>query len=124
MGAEQSNVDFVVAQLRAMRRWHTNLHGTIFSSRNGEPDIVTCDGDGRLLAIEVKSNRGRLYINQIRRAREIVLSGGRYVVAFSDFDIRRVDSHDLDVLDVGEFDCADDGSMPRLPHKTFEFDCY
>src|SRR5699024_12420991 len=54
----------------------------------GTPDIITLDHDGTLLAIEAKSPGAKPKINQLRRAVEILASGGRYVVAYGfDYDI-------------------------------------
>ena len=61
-------------------------------SRNGVPDIVTVDSAGRFLAIEVKTVGQKPTVNQLRRAAEILRSGGRYVVAYPDFDLSEVDS--------------------------------
>lgn len=71
-----------------------NNHGTVMS-RSGVPDIVTVDAQGTFLGIEVKTLGQKPTVNQLRRAAEILRSGGRYVVAYPDFDLRAVDAQSL-----------------------------
>ena len=64
-------------------------------SKNGSPDFITMDTTGRYLGIEAKAPKKTPYTNQWRRAIEILLSGGRYIVAQEDFDLNKVDSGTL-----------------------------
>lgn len=96
---EQAVVDLVVNQCDRAGRFTINNHGTVMS-RSGVPDIVTVDAVGRFLAIEVKTVGQKPTVNQLRRAAEILRSGGRYVVAYPDFDLDEVDSCGVPVYPV------------------------
>ena len=100
---EQAVVDLVTNQCDRAGRFHINNHGTVMS-RSGVPDIVTVDSDGRFLAIEVKTVGQKPTVNQLRRAAEILRSGGRYVVAYPDFDLGAVDTSEIAVWRVPGID--------------------
>lgn len=91
---EEVVVRLIEKQLAAKSRLYNNLHGTMFS-KNGSPDFITMDSTGRYLGIEAKAPKKTPYTNQWRRAIEILLSGGRYIVAQEDFDLNKVDSGTL-----------------------------
>lgn len=91
---EEVVVRLIEKQLAAKSRLYNNLHGTMFS-KNGSPDFITMDTTGRYLGIEAKAPKKTPYTNQWRRAIEILLSGGRYIVAQEDFDLNEVDSGTL-----------------------------
>lgn len=87
---EEVVVRLIEKQLASKSRLYNNLHGTMFS-KNGSPDFITMDTTGRYLGIEAKAPKKAPYTNQWRRAIEILLSGGRYIVAQEDFDLNKVD---------------------------------
>lgn len=91
---EEVVVRLIEKQLASKSRLYNNLHGTMFS-KNGSPDFITMDSAGRYLGIEAKAPKKTPYTNQWRRAIEILLSGGRYIVAQEDFDLNKVDSGTL-----------------------------
>lgn len=91
---EEVVVRLIEKQLASKSRLYNNLHGTMFS-KNGSPDFITMDTTGRYLGIEAKAPKKTPYTNQWRRAIEILLSGGRYIVAQEDFDLNKVDSGTL-----------------------------
>lgn len=91
---EEVVVRLIEKQLASKSRLYNNLHGTMFS-KNGSPDFITMDTTGRYLGIEAKAPKKTPYTNQWRRAIEILLSGGRYIVAQEDFDLNAVDSGTL-----------------------------
>lgn len=91
---EEVVVRLIEKQLASKSRLYNNLHGTMFS-KNGSPDFITMDSTGRYLGIEAKAPKKTPYTNQWRRAIEILLSGGRYIVAQEDFDLNKVDSGTL-----------------------------
>ena len=91
---EEVVVRLIEKQLAAKSRLYNNLHGTMFS-KNGSPDFITMDATGRYLGIEAKAPKKTPYTNQWRRAIEILLSGGRYIVAQEDFNLNKVDSGTL-----------------------------
>ena len=88
------------SQLNAKVRLYNNLHGTMFS-KNGSPDFITMDRSGIYLGIEAKAPKKSPAINQWRKAIEILLSGGRYVVAQEDFDLDLIDRRVLKTVTVG-----------------------
>ena len=91
---EEVVVRLIEKQLASKSRLYNNLHGTMFS-KNGSPDFITMDSTGRYLGIEAKAPKKTPYTNQWRRAIEILLSGGRYIVAQEDFDLNKIDSGTL-----------------------------
>lgn len=101
---EAQVVNLVANQCDRTGRFTINNHGTVMS-RSGVPDIVTVDAQGTFLGIEVKTLGQKPTVNQLRRAAEILRSGGRYVVAYPDFDLGAVDAQTLRtcmVRNVGE----------------------
>ena len=93
----------VESQLKAKARYYNNNHGSVFS-KNGTPDFITNDKDGYYLAIEVKAPKKTPYANQYRRALEILISGGRFVVAQDDFSLNKTDNHDLPIVEIKEIE--------------------
>lgn len=91
---EQHIVDVVRIECERHERFYVNNHGTVMS-RSGVPDFMTMDTTGRLVGIEVKKPGARPTVNQLRRAAEILRSGGRYIVAYDDFTLDAVDAHSL-----------------------------
>lgn len=113
---EQLVVNDIVYELNRHGKWFVNNHGTVMGG-GGTPDIITLDHDGTLLAIEAKSPGAKPKINQLRRAVEILASGGRYVVAYGfDYDIvgaKRTAGDGVETVTIGlevgesEFDAYD-----------------
>lgn len=64
------------------------IQGGAFS-KPGDPDMVAC-ADGVFIAIEGKTYEGRLSDIQTFRKGQIEASGGRYVVARSVDDVKKV----------------------------------
>jgi len=94
--AEQKAVDTVKKELKKKGREMFNIHGSAYGSKQGKPDIFSTDKNGRFMGIEVKARSGKPYPNQIRRGREIVeFNNGRYVIAYEDFDIEKVDNYEI-----------------------------
>lgn len=103
MGAEQSVVDAVQSQIDRAGRYRINVHGDYHGASTGAPDVVTLDSDGRFLAVECKGPREEPYPTQWLAAADVVAAGGRYVVAYGDFDLASVDSRSVPVLRVPRF---------------------
>lgn len=109
---EEVVVKIIESQLNLAERAFNNLHGTMFS-KNGSPDFLTMDISGRFVGIEAKAPGKSPYVNQYRRAIEILLSGGRYVVAQEDFLLENLDKGKLKKLQIGseigisEFEAVD-----------------
>ena len=97
---EEVVVNEIERQLNAKVRLYNNLHGTMFS-KNGSPDFITMDRSGIYLGIEAKAPKKSPAINQWRKAIEILLSGGRYVVAQEDFDLDLIDRRLVKTVEVG-----------------------
>lgn len=97
---EEVVVNEIERQLNAKVRLYNNLHGTMFS-KNGSPDFITMDRSGIYLGIEAKAPKKSPAINQWRKAIEILLSGGRYVVAQEDFDLELIDRRLVKTVEVG-----------------------
>lgn len=87
---EELIVSRIENELNQAMRYFQNTHGTMFS-KNGAPDFVTLDKNGRFVGIEAKAPNKSPYINQWRRCIEILLSGGRYIVAQDDFTLENMD---------------------------------
>ena len=97
---EEVVVNEIERQLNAKVRLYNNLHGTMFS-KNGSPDFITMDRSGIYLGIEAKAPKKSPAINQWRKAIEILLSGGRYVVAQEDFDLDLIDCRLVKTVEIG-----------------------
>lgn len=97
---EASVVALVESQLRSAGRFYVNMHGSTFS-KNGVADFITHDSTGTLTAIEAKAPGAEPYVNQWRRAIELLKSGGRFIVAYGDFSLEDVDASTLRVETVG-----------------------
>lgn len=97
---EEVVVNEIERQLNAKVRLYNNLHGTMFS-KNGSPDFVTMDKSGIYLGIEAKAPKKSPAINQWRKAIEILLSGGRYVVAQEDFNLDLIDRKLVKTVKIG-----------------------
>lgn len=93
-------VNYIENQLKLIKRYYINNHGSTFS-KNGTPDFITLDKNNIFLAIEAKAPNKSPVINQWRRCIEILLSGGRYVIAQDDFDIKEVDNNKLPKVKIG-----------------------
>lgn len=109
---EEVVVRMIEKQLNQSDRLFNNLHGTMFS-KNGSPDFITIDKSGRYVGIEAKSPNKSPYVNQYRRAIEILRSKGRYVIAQDDFDLHLLDEDKLKKIKIGseigisEFEAAE-----------------
>lgn len=101
----------VVAQversLQASGRFYVNNHGTMLS-RSGVPDFVTMDKRSTLVGIEAKAPGAKPTVNQLRRALEILASGGRYCVAYDGFRMSDVDEGNVTRLIVPGLEIGDD----------------
>lgn len=97
---EQIIVNYIESQLKNIKRYYINNHGSTFS-KNGTPDFITLDKNNNFLAIEAKVPGKAPVINQWRRCIEILLSGGRFIVAQDDFDINKVDDNKLPKVKIG-----------------------
>lgn len=97
---EEVVVKSIERQLLLSSRYYNNLHGSMLS-KNGSPDFVTMDIDGIYTGIEAKAPKKTPYVNQWRRCIEILLSGGRFIVAQDDFDLQAMDSHNLPIIKIG-----------------------
>ena len=97
---EEVVVRIIESQLNQANRSFNNLHGTMFS-KNGSPDFVTLDANGRFVGIEAKAPGRSPYVNQYRRAIEILLSKGRYVVAQEDFSLKELDEDSIKKTKIG-----------------------
>lgn len=82
---ERTIITAVETQLQAHGVFYSNQHGSTMTTRNGMPDIITCDPRGRLAGIEVKRPGGKVYVNQYRQLVAILKSGGRAFVATAGF---------------------------------------
>lgn len=118
---EAAVVRLVEAQLDRRDRWYVNNYGGA-RSEGGVPDILTCDSSGRLLAIECKRRGEQPYPNQWRHAMRILASGGRYVVAYQDFDLDEVDRGAVRSLEVGT-DYVGLADSTRLDDATSTVEC-
>lgn len=76
-------------------RQYFNIKGDAFGNKAGTPDFLTMDINGRFVGLEIKAPSGKPYPNQLRRGREILESGGRYVVAYPDFSIEDLDNETI-----------------------------
>ena len=83
---EEVVVNSIERQLAAKNRYFNNLHGTMFSKNTG---------------IEAKAPKKSPYTNQWRRAIEILLSGGRYIIAQDDFDLNDADEFKIKTIEIG-----------------------
>lgn len=97
---EEVVVGIIEKQLKANGRYYDNMHGSIYS-QNGTPDFVTLDDKNRYLGIEAKAPGKSPYTNQWRRAIEILLAGGRYVIAQEDFDFDNIRKNSLPKIEIG-----------------------
>ncbi|MCO4346314.1 hypothetical protein MTQ93_09680 [Staphylococcus agnetis] len=88
---EKTLVDHIVYYLTYYNRYYINNHGGQFSG-TGIPDLVTLDKHKRFLAIEVKVKQRQPHLRQCRRGLEILRGGGRWIVAYEDFDLCDVDN--------------------------------
>lgn len=104
---ENKVVNHVEQWLKYKNRYFINIYGSQFT-KGGTPDIITHDIDGVFLAIEVKAPKQPLVLNQWERAKEILLSGGRYVVAQDDFDLDLVDSHKVSTINITKDEIEND----------------
>lgn len=122
---EQSVVNRIEKMLGS--RWSVNVHGTVYS-RNGTADIVTLDKDGRLVGIECKAPSRRPKANQWLSGISLLMSGGRLVIGYDDFDVRLMDAHELptavvtmwknDTVESVAYSLADSNQLPNK--NTYE----
>lgn len=98
---EDTIVKQIVSELDGVGRFFVNNFGSMLS-RNGVPDFITHDNTGRFMGIEAKAPHAKPECNQIRRGLEICQSGGRFVIAYDEFDINRLDQRDPEFVEVIE----------------------
>lgn len=113
--AEQFVVDLVESSLDSAGLWWANVHGEARGAQNGVPDVITLDARGRLCGIECKARGEEPVFTQWLQAQRIVASGGRYIVAYEDFDVGAFARGELPVAELGrdEADCI----AMRLPDR-------
>lgn len=80
-------------------RYYVNVHGSEYSA-NGTPDIITFDKDNKFLAIEAKVSGRQPKVDQMSHCLQIIRSGGRFVVAYEDFDLTKIDDESVQILEV------------------------
>lgn len=97
---EEVVVKSIEKQLLLASRYYNNLHGSMLS-KNGSPDFVTMDANGVYTGIEAKAPKKTPYVNQWRRCIEILLSGGRFIVAQEDFNLQDMDNNHLPIIRIG-----------------------
>jgi hypothetical protein len=97
---EEVVVRLIESELNRSNRAFNNLHGTMFS-KNGSPDFLTMDKSGRFVGIEAKAPGKSPFVNQYRRAIEILLSKGRYIIAQDDFSLEDLDNEKIEKLKIG-----------------------
>lgn len=121
--------------LKSIGRFYQNNHGSMLSSNAGLPDFTTLDDDGVFTGLEAKAPYAQPTVNQIRRALEIIQSGGRYMIAYPGFDAgvlhnrnsitHNGDYHVIELTDIcigdTEFDITHD--MPSVTHGVVELIC-
>lgn len=92
--------------------YYVNVHGSMYSA-NGTPDIITHDRDNIFMGIEAKATGNQPSTNQWRKCIEILDAGGRYVVAYEDFDLIKLEQHKIPKVEIGntvgfdEFEAAE-----------------
>ena len=62
---------------------------------NGIPDSICTDKNGTIVGLELKSDKGYAYPNQVRQGIKIIQSGGRYIVGYYDFTIDAMDNEEF-----------------------------
>lgn len=90
---ESAVVSRIERELESAGLYYVNHHGDMLAA-NGTPDFLTMDFDSRFTAIEAKAPGRSPYVNQWRRAIEILMSGGRFFVGYDDFDTGMLRSQD------------------------------
>ena len=94
MTREGRVVSTVERQLNARGRYFVNNYAEGHAN-NGVPDIISVDSDGKLLAIECKATSNEPTFSQYEHGQRLLKSGCRFVIAYEDFDLDKIDSHDL-----------------------------
>lgn len=110
---ENQIISLINRQLQSKGRYVVNVHGSIFS-RNGTPDFITLDKDGQLVGIEAKVPGKQPVVNQWRHGIRLLKSGGRFIVAYDDFDVNRMDTRSLPTVEVGR----EEGESEFEAHET------
>lgn len=99
---ESAVVAWVESELRRVGAYFVNVHGSTFSS-SGTADILACL-DGNFVACEVKRSGNKPSIAQLGHGLEVLAAGGRFVVAYEDFEVDKLLAGSLPCLSVGELD--------------------
>lgn len=86
---EAQVVRFIESELDYYARWYVNNHGSAFGAR-GVADFITTDLHGVVVGVEAKTPGAAPYVNQFRQAVRMLLSGGRYIVAYGDVSVAGV----------------------------------
>lgn len=97
---EEKVIESIENFLNYYDRYFVNVHGSMYSA-NGTPDILTHDKNNRFLAIEAKVTGNHPTTNQWRHGIETLNSGNRFIVAYEDFDLTKVDNNELPIVEVG-----------------------
>lgn len=110
---ESQNTRKILKILKKAERKSFNIKGDGFGTDNGTPDILTMDSEGKFVGLEVKSSKGHVYPTQLRRCREILESGGRYIIGYQDFSLENMDNHELPIFEYEDEDM-------KLPKHSLE----
>lgn len=97
---EDSVITKITKQLKKKNRMFYNIHGGQYGGKNGKPDFLVITGNGIMTGIEAKKYNENPFPTQIRRGKEIIDEGGRYIIAHKDFVLEDVDA----------------GNIPKIPY--------
>lgn len=88
MSLEKKVVELIEWEVRHAGGYLINVHGSNFSS-NGTPDIIAYV-NGHFLGIEAKKRHNKPSIAQYGHGLDIISSGGRFIIAYEDFDLQKI----------------------------------
>lgn len=92
---ERQTVSSLERQCKKDGRVYYNISGGKMRGVNGKADFFTIDSKGRFVALEAKSSVGKVYPNQLRNGKRVIEQKGRFVVAYPDFDLKKMDAGEL-----------------------------
>lgn len=99
-GIENRVIKNIEKQLASVGRYFINVHGSVYSN-NGTPDIITADKDNIFCGIEAKAPGKKPFENQWRHGIRILKSGGRFIIAQHDFNIKDFDNKNFPFITIG-----------------------
>lgn len=85
MSIESDYTTWIESVLTQQGAWWVNIHGAGMGA-SGRPDLLVCL-DGRAVGIEVKRKHNHPTISQCREGMRLVRAGGRFLVAYEDFEV-------------------------------------